>query len=182
MFLMLNNGRSVQDYNGALDNFIRSTAGYSVITYFLGVGDRHLDNILLTRDGCLFHVDYGFILGKDPKPLPPLVRLTKEMIEGFGGSESAGYSTFLEHCVAAFRILRRFAPLLIAVFSLICDSGLPGIDSSREAQGFLHQRLRLDLDDDQSSDYIRRMMNETATLLAPQLMEKIHTAVQKKRK
>ncbi len=49
------------------------------------MGDRHLDNILVTEDGRLFHVDFGFILGADPKPLPPLVRLTKEMVEGMGG-------------------------------------------------------------------------------------------------
>ncbi|KAG1727714.1 atypical PIKK PI3K protein kinase [Suillus lakei] len=34
-----------------IDTFVRSCAGYRVVTYLLGVGDRHLDNLLLTPDG-----------------------------------------------------------------------------------------------------------------------------------
>ena len=35
----------------AMDTYVKSCAGYCVITYLLGVGDRHLDNLLLAPDG-----------------------------------------------------------------------------------------------------------------------------------
>ena len=37
-----------------MDTYVKSCAGYCVITYLLGVGDRHLDNLLLAPDGKSF--------------------------------------------------------------------------------------------------------------------------------
>ena len=42
-----------------MDTFVKSCAGYCVITYLLGVGDRHLDNLLLAPDGEYYHLSWS---------------------------------------------------------------------------------------------------------------------------
>jgi len=45
-------------------------------------------------DGHLFHIDFGFIFGRDPKLYPPPMKLTREMVEGMGGPRSQNYQNF----------------------------------------------------------------------------------------
>jgi phosphatidylinositol-4,5-bisphosphate 3-kinase len=47
----------------AIDVFTKSCAGYCVATYVLGIGDRHSDNIMLSKSGNLLHIDFGHFLG-----------------------------------------------------------------------------------------------------------------------
>ena len=62
------------------ENYKESCASYCVITYLLGIGDRHLENIMISNDGKFFHIDFGYAFGEDPKPRPPPFKLTPAMI------------------------------------------------------------------------------------------------------
>ena len=92
------------------ERFMRSTAASCVITYLLGIGDRHLENIMLTGDGHLFHIDFGYVLGDDPKKSligSPSMRLTNDMVEALGGLESDCYHRFERLCTDIYNFLRQ---------------------------------------------------------------------------
>ncbi|CAI9092938.1 OLC1v1028311C2 [Oldenlandia corymbosa var. corymbosa] len=158
-----------------LETFIKSCAGYSVITYILGIGDRHLDNLLLRDDGRLFHVDFGFILGRDPKPFPPPMKLCKEMVEAMGGAESQYYTRFKSYCCEAYNILRKSSNLILNLFHLMAGSNINDIASDPE-KGILklQEKFRLDLDDAECIHFFQDLINESVSALFPQMVETIH--------
>lgn len=158
-----------------LETFIKSCAGYSVITYILGVGDRHLDNLLLTEDGRLFHVDFGFILGRDPKHFPPPMKLCKEMVEAMGGAESPYYTRFKSYCCEAYNIIRKSSNLILNLFHLMAGSNIPDIASDPE-KGILklQEKFRLDMDDEACIHFFQDLINESVSALFPQMVETIH--------
>ncbi|XP_076943755.1 phosphatidylinositol 3-kinase, root isoform-like [Bidens hawaiensis] len=158
-----------------LETFIKSCAGYSVITYILGIGDRHLDNLLLRDDGRLFHVDFGFILGRDPKPFPPPMKLCKEMVEAMGGAESQYYTRFKSYCCEAYNILRKSSNLILNLFHLMAGANIPDIASDPE-KGILklQEKFRLDLDDEECIHFFQDLINESVSALFPQMVETIH--------
>lgn len=99
--------------------YIKSVAAYSVITYLLGIGDRHLDNIMVTRDARIFHIDFGYILGKDPVFNNPGIRITPDMIEALGGPSSRYYEEFVKLCSTIYNCLRRNVDIFVNMLLLL---------------------------------------------------------------
>lgn len=166
-----------------MDNYVKSCAGYCVITYLLGVGDRHLDNLLLTPKGHLFHIDFGFILGHDPKPFPPPMKLCKEMVEAMGGANSPHYTKFKSYCYIAFNILRKSANLILNLFALMVDANVPDVALEPDkAVMKVQEKFRLDLTEEEAIQYFQALINESVSALFPQVIETIHKWAQYWRK
>lgn len=107
------------------ERFTRSCVAYCILSYLLGIGDRHMENIMVLPSGELFHIDFGFILGSDPKPLAPEIRITDEMVDAMGGYESKHYARFKELCARAFLCLRRHVGIFKVMFSCFYTANPP---------------------------------------------------------
>ncbi|KAL0278800.1 UNVERIFIED_CONTAM: hypothetical protein PYX00_000504 [Menopon gallinae] len=166
-----------------IDSYVRSCAGYCVITYLLGVGDRHFDNLLLTKNGKLFHIDFGYILGRDPKPMPPPMKLSKEMVDGMGGETSEHYQQFRKQCYTAFLHLRRHANLMLNLFSLMVDASVPDIALEPDkAVKKVQDKFRLDLTDEEAVQYMQNLLDLSVSAVMPALVEHFHKLAQYWRK
>ncbi|XP_068108187.1 phosphatidylinositol 3-kinase catalytic subunit type 3 isoform X3 [Hyperolius riggenbachi] len=162
-----------------MDTYVKSCAGYCVITYILGVGDRHLDNLLLTKTGKLFHIDFGYILGRDPKPLPPPMKLNKEMVEGMGGTQSEQYQAFRKQCYTAFLHLRRYSNLILNLFSLMVDANIPDIALEPDKTvKKVQDKFRLDLSDEEAVHYMQMLIDDSVNALFAAVVEQIHKFAQ----
>lgn len=107
------------------DRFIKSCAAYCVITYLLGIGDRHLDNIMITKKGILFHIDYGYILGFDPKLADTDMRISTEIVEALGGQRSSDYLEFRKLSQQIYTCLRRHVNLFTNILRTLVEADPP---------------------------------------------------------
>lgn len=104
----LKNIRRVSAHNfdavaGARDRLVASAAGSFVASYLLGIRDRHYDNILARKDGLIFHIDFGHVLGHTVTVDAAPVAITPALQEVMGDT---AWKSFLNVCVRAFAVLR----------------------------------------------------------------------------
>ena len=114
-YILSNNGNeNIQTVRG---RFIKSCAGACLLAFILGLRDRHLQNILVQKNGVLTHIDFGYILGKDPKYLNTKMRITTGMIDAMGGRLSEGYQRFVELISESYSKIRLHSSLFFHLLS-----------------------------------------------------------------
>ena len=109
-------------------NFINTCVSSCVLCYVMGVGDRHLENILVTKDGKLLHIDFSYILGDDPKNLKVEMKITQDMVNMLGGNESKYFKFFKDCCTLSYKKIRLRSSLWYILLSYL-EFSTPSIDS-----------------------------------------------------
>ena len=166
-----------KELNKKLESYINSCAGYCVVTYLLGIGDRHLENLMIDKNGRLFHIDFGYILGKDPKPMPPPIKLCKEMVQCMGGKDSKGFADFQQKCVNAYWVLRENARVIVNMFYLMIDSGIPELNNIDNLKK-LHEKFVPQKNKQEAAVFMLDNLKESVDALMPVVMETFHAWAQ----
>uniref|UniRef100_A0A914CZ90 Uncharacterized protein n=1 Tax=Acrobeloides nanus TaxID=290746 RepID=A0A914CZ90_9BILA len=139
-----------KQYMECVDRFAYSLAGYSIATYVLGIKDRHQDNIMLTKDGRIFHIDFGHILGHTKRKLGINRERTDFILTDHflyvvsrgkpNFRETHEYNSFREACIKGFMVIYHHARFFIALFQMMLCMGLPELSKPEDVH-FLHTSL-----------------------------------------
>uniref|UniRef100_A0A182F611 Serine/threonine-protein kinase ATM n=1 Tax=Anopheles albimanus TaxID=7167 RepID=A0A182F611_ANOAL len=112
------------DWFARRQKYVKSVATSSMIGYILGIGDRHVQNILIDkRTAEVIHIDFGiaFELGKNlPTPETVPFRLTRDLVDGMGMTGVEG--VFKKSCEKTMEVLRsNQAPIITILEVLLHD-------------------------------------------------------------
>ena len=116
------------DFEEAQKNFAESLAGYSLVCYLLSIKDRHNGNILLSKDGCIIHIDFGFILGISPggnmnfENAP--FKITKDYVNLMGGVDSSIFCYFKSLFIRGLFVARKNVDIIANLIEGI-GKGIP---------------------------------------------------------
>ena len=118
------------------NKFIASTVGACILSFILGVGDRHLQNMVVSR-GEIAHIDFSYLLGHDPK-LSIDIRITQSMIDMMGGKESPDYQRFVTLVQDAYNQSRKFTQFWYTAMHYMSDIELYTLKDIKE---HVHRKL-----------------------------------------
>uniref|UniRef100_A0A915CVA0 phosphatidylinositol 3-kinase n=1 Tax=Ditylenchus dipsaci TaxID=166011 RepID=A0A915CVA0_9BILA len=113
------------------------------------------------------------------KTYAPAMKLTGDMINAMGGQGSEFFKDFLDYCTTAYCILRRHANLIINLFSLMLDAGIPDIalERDRSVQKVL-ERFNAQLSDEEACQHVHRLIENSMSAKMPILVDFVHDVKQ----
>ena len=156
----------VCDENECYKNFMLSNVAYCCATFVLGVGDRHSDNIMLKKNGELFHIDFGHFLGHFKYKMgikrerAPFV-FTNQFKTVLDSEGAPGYDEFKKIFWEAYKILRDHSDVLVTLLRMLICTDIPELKekdieylnqslvlnyNTKDAEKFLDEKLKESID------------------------------------
>lgn len=151
-------GKEAKSFKAAQRNFMLSLCGYSIVSYLLGLKDRHNGNIMIDTRAHIIHIDFGFAFGMAPGHEFSMERaafkLTEEYLEVMDYPNGECYKEFERLFVEGFKAARKNSQIAIGLVEIMMyQSNYPCFSGWRYGNGValrkFEKRLMLDVPDDQ---------------------------------
>ena len=131
---------SSQSFKAAQRNFMLSLVGYSLVSYFLGLKDRHNGNIMIDTRGRIIHIDFGFAFGMAPGHEFSFERapfkMTSDYVKVMGGKDSSCFQEFRELFVSGFKAARSGSQIALGLVEIMMyESKYPCFSGHRYGGG-----------------------------------------------
>ncbi|EFC45331.1 predicted protein [Naegleria gruberi] len=174
-WLKMHNHRE-DEWNGIVDNFVRSCAAYCPATYVLGVGDRHNDNIMVTRKGDLFHIDFTYFLGcfryHFVRESTPFI-FNPMHSHVMGGENSEMFEKFCELSCQSYACLCKYGQVIITLFILMLGADIPHLKSIENVM-WLKKSLMLNGSKEYTDKHFRSQIKESMRQSRARIGDAIH--------
>ena len=159
------------------DNFLLSSVAYCVATFVLGIGDRHNDNIMVKRNGELFHIDFGHFLGHFKYKMgikrerAPFV-FTKQFQNVLGGEKGKKFIEFKKLMWQAYQLLRSNSESLVTLLRILLCTGIPELDE--KSIKFLEYSLALNMGKEEAQKFLEERLTDSINSMSTKVNFAIH--------
>uniref|UniRef100_A0A0X3PDX8 Uncharacterized protein n=2 Tax=Schistocephalus solidus TaxID=70667 RepID=A0A0X3PDX8_SCHSO len=183
--------------NQQKETFVLTLVASSVLTYVLGIGDRHNDNIMVCKSGQLFNIDFAKIFGnfqtiiglnRDRAPFvltPDMLRVVKEALSTWPAPVKLkkykgldDLQQFVGLCCEAYNLLRKNAHALLNILEMARYGGMPGLTG--ENVKYVADALRLQDSDDEARLHFTSLIRESKKTMTTQINFFMHSWAQRR--
>lgn len=125
---------------------------------------------MVTKFGHLFHIDFGHFLGNIKRKFgikrerAPFV-LTPDFVYVISkrSKDNEAFNRFVQLCVDAYLIIRRYSHLFVTLFSLMISTGIPELRSIDDLD-YLREALCLGQSEEEAGQTFRNLIHESLRL------------------
>ncbi len=108
-------------FQAAQRNFIESLVGYSLVSYLLGLKDRHNGNIMIDLRGRLIFIDFGFAMGMAPGHEFSMERAAFKLTQDYMDvmTPNNGFETFKKSFVDGIQAARANSQIALGLVEIM---------------------------------------------------------------
>lgn len=135
---------------------------------------------MITEDGKLFHIDFGFVFGREPNSLKERlsskIRINKEMVKPMGGIKGANFTKFEDKFVESFLYLRNKVSYLMNLLYLMINAELTDLSNHDHLRilSELYERFMPELDNQETTQQLKDLLQECIESRGVEVLEDFH--------